>query len=127
MLKGELTTIRALEFEDLEHVWRWQNDIRVMEQLWIEPVSRRRLELDYQDQLRSETSQRFIIGELESGRPIGLIWYYSLHPHSSCEDRHLYRRSRSTWPRLRLGRPAGLPRLPLPRERGAPGRAECER
>jgi hypothetical protein len=33
MLQGDRVTIRALEYDDLETIWKWQNDLAVMDQL----------------------------------------------------------------------------------------------
>lgn len=83
MLRGRLVTIRALELDDLKHLWRWQNDPEVMSQLWVEPTSMRALEREYEAELGSEVAKRYLIVEAESRRPIGVIWYYSLRPGHS--------------------------------------------
>lgn len=77
--------IRALEADDLEHVWRWQNDMAVMEQMWIDPTSLKALEREYEEEMGDQGRKRFIIAEAETGRPIGLTWYYSLRPNHSAE------------------------------------------
>jgi len=77
--------IRALEYEDLEHLWRWQNDLTVMAQMWIEPTSLRALQKEYEDELGNKRSKRFLIAEKATGQPTGVVWYYSMTPNSSCE------------------------------------------
>jgi len=82
MLRGDSVRIRALEYEDIEHLWRWQNNRKVMEHMWIEPQSRRSLEKEFEEKLDDKAFGRFII-EVE-GQPIGLIWYYSMVPNDRC-------------------------------------------
>ncbi len=85
MLNGSHVIIRALEYDDLPHLWRWQNDRNVMDQMWIDPTSLRAVQKEFEDELGKDRQKRFIIDDKESGRPIGVIWYYNLRENHSAE------------------------------------------
>lgn len=85
MLRGEKTVVRALEQEDLRTVWRWENDPRVMEHLWVDPTSFRAVEQYFEEKISDNTTKWFLIEEAAGSKPIGVAWYYSLHGADRCE------------------------------------------
>lgn len=84
MIHGDLTTLRAIEREDLDALWRWYNDPAVM-YFWAEPhkvVSRDELEGRYAG-LGGPTGQSHWLlittrDEHGRGEPIGRIGYVEL-------------------------------------------------
>ena len=84
MIHGALTTLRAIEREDLDALWRWYNDPEVM-YFWAEPhkvISRDELEARYGG-LSGPTGQAHWLlittrEEWGRGEPIGRIGYVEL-------------------------------------------------
>src|ERR671932_1936150 len=78
VIEGRLTVLRAIEPEDLDALWRWQNDPEVM-YYWAEPysvVSREELASRYQAGLGGPTGgAHWLLIATHAGQPIGRIGY----------------------------------------------------
>jgi RimJ/RimL family protein N-acetyltransferase len=81
MLHGRLTTLRAIEREDLDALWRWANDGAVM-YYWAEPyktLSRDELASRYEAGLGGSTGRiHWLLIVTHEGEPIGRIGYVDL-------------------------------------------------
>lgn len=83
MIRGEKVVLRAIEREDLDHLWLWANDAEVM-YFWAEPshaITRAALERQFERELKDQSGrQRWFIIQAEDGTPIGQVGYSALHP-----------------------------------------------
>ena len=81
MIEGRLTVLRAIEPDDLEALWRWQNDPEVM-YYWAEPysvVSRDELASRYHAGLGGPSGgAHWLLIATREGQPIGRIGYVDL-------------------------------------------------
>ena len=81
MIHGQLTVLRAIEREDLDLLWRWANDSRVM-YYWAEPyrvTSREELAARYGAGMGGPTGQsHWLLIETADGVPIGRVGYVEL-------------------------------------------------
>jgi RimJ/RimL family protein N-acetyltransferase len=102
VIHGELTTLRAIEREDLDALWRWYNDPQVM-YFWAEPfktMSRDELESRYGPGLSTSNGHSHWLlittrDEAGQGETIGRIGYVVLD-----------RRNRHTEIAMMIGEPA---------------------
>ena len=80
MIRGQLTILRPIEREDLDALWRWQNDPEVMH-YWAAPalISRDELAARYGGGLSGPTGQaHWLLIATHEGEPIGRIGYVDL-------------------------------------------------
>jgi hypothetical protein len=73
-LTGQLVRLRAVERGDLPLIWKWQNDMGVMENLWQNPVSMARLEREFEEETSASAPvhRRFIIERLDGNAAVGV-------------------------------------------------------
>ncbi len=98
ILTGRLVRLRVLERDDLPLVWKWQNDMEVMENLWQNPISIARLEHDFNEEVAAADPihRRFVIEQLD-GLSVGLIWYHNMNRSNRSCTLGLYIGEKERW------------------------------